>query len=203
LWIMDGQHRTLAASKRADIPELPCIIFLVIGRDEEAKGFLGANTVRGPVKSLAKFKAQLMAHDPAVCDVNGIVQRHGYVIGDRSPNNIACVSLLLVLRSRDRELLLEVLGLCVEVYAGKSITEQCLGGCFHLERQLRKHSKGSLFHTHNRKALVSSGPDGIKTAISKTMAYYAKGGEAVWAQAIVDLLNHRRSTRRLPHVISS
>lgn len=38
-WVIDGQHRVLAAHNRADIDKLPCIIFVTDDVKQEARGF--------------------------------------------------------------------------------------------------------------------------------------------------------------------
>ena len=42
LFVVDGQHRVLAARKRSDIAELPCLVFKTHEAKQEAKGFLAA-----------------------------------------------------------------------------------------------------------------------------------------------------------------
>ena len=61
LFVVDGQQRLFAASRRGDINKVPCIIFKSDGRDHEARAFLSLNVDRTPVSSFNKFSASVKA----------------------------------------------------------------------------------------------------------------------------------------------
>mgnify|MGYP002682237103 CR=1 FL=1 len=63
-FIVDGQHRKLAAELRGDIPELPCLVFETTGRREEALGFLPTYDVDDQQARLASNGNELR-HAPA------------------------------------------------------------------------------------------------------------------------------------------
>ena len=60
-WVLDGQHRVAAAMRRADITNLPCIVFDLDSVADEAKGFLSTNRLRGQMTSVDHFRAELVA----------------------------------------------------------------------------------------------------------------------------------------------
>ena len=50
-YVVDGQHRLMAALKRADIDQLPCLVFESSEMREEAVAFRDANKERRPINS--------------------------------------------------------------------------------------------------------------------------------------------------------
>ena len=60
-YIVDGQQRWLAALRREDIRDVPCIVFQSEGRDHEAKAFLSLNVRRINVRAVVKFLASVKA----------------------------------------------------------------------------------------------------------------------------------------------
>lgn len=76
--ILDGQHRWVAALKRGDIPNLPCLIVKTIGVAEQAALFLALNRDRVAVQPIQQFWSSLVAGDrqaqavKAACDGAGV-----------------------------------------------------------------------------------------------------------------------------------
>lgn len=67
LYVVDGQHRVLAAKKRTDIAELPCIVFPSKSIENEADAFVAINSQRKSMSILSRFKAMVVAgQEPAV-----------------------------------------------------------------------------------------------------------------------------------------
>jgi hypothetical protein len=77
LVIIDGQHRWLAASKRDDIPQLPCCVFRYDSREEEARMFILANRARKPINRLDDYFAALAAADEDAIEIQQIVTDAG------------------------------------------------------------------------------------------------------------------------------
>jgi hypothetical protein len=113
-WVMDGQHRVLAARNRSDIDELPCLVFEVESKTDEAAGFLVANTQRKPVTAIAKYKAMVMTKDTTAIAVDEVLNRLGIEVADTAVNlhQIKCVSKCLKVAAESKELLY----LCLRAY---------------------------------------------------------------------------------------
>jgi hypothetical protein len=62
-FVIDGQHRVLAANSRADIELLPCIVFKSVGVQKEAGGWIKVNTRRRQPCSIDQFKAMIVSGD--------------------------------------------------------------------------------------------------------------------------------------------
>ncbi len=60
-YVVDGQQRLLAARRRGDIREVPCVLFKSDGREHEARAFISLNVRRTNVPAVAKFNASVRA----------------------------------------------------------------------------------------------------------------------------------------------
>lgn len=78
--VIDGQHRTLAAKRRADIPQLPCCVFGYSGPEEEARMFIAANRARKPMNRLDDFHAALAAADEDALEIQRLVTEAGLTV---------------------------------------------------------------------------------------------------------------------------
>jgi hypothetical protein len=77
LTIIDGQHRWMAASKRDDIPQLPCCVFRYESTEEEARMFILANRARKPMNRLDDYFAALAAADEDALEIQQLVMDAG------------------------------------------------------------------------------------------------------------------------------
>lgn len=77
LTIIDGQHRWMAASRRHDIPQLPCCVFRYESTEEEARMFILANRARKPMNRLDDFFAALAAADEDALEIQQLVTEAG------------------------------------------------------------------------------------------------------------------------------
>src|SRR5512139_3011106 len=102
-FVMDGQHRKLAADQRSDIRELPCLVFETTSRREEALGFLAINQGRVGVGSLDRYRAQLLSGDTIATAVEAMLKSTGHRAGDKaSARTVSCVQCLYNLAQEDR-----------------------------------------------------------------------------------------------------
>lgn len=200
LWAIDGQYRKLAADKRSDIIDLPCLVFDVTSIEEEAAGFISANTVRGPVKASEKFKAACVKGDKICLEVKAMIEAQGYSIGAAKSFGIGCIGAVLGGYQIDKEVAIRAWKVCCDVHAGDRIDEKLWGGLFYLERflKIQKDSVNrSLTQPHNLSVLLESGRQGLLTRINQAAAFYAKGGPKIFACGIANALNHKRRSRRI------
>lgn len=77
LTIIDGQHRWMAASRRNDIPQLPCCVFRYESIEEEARMFILANRARKPMNRLDDYFAALAAADEDALEIQQLVMDAG------------------------------------------------------------------------------------------------------------------------------
>lgn len=110
LYAMDGFHRVLAAMRRSDIEQLPCIVFDVATVEQEAAGYLATNTDRNGLKSVEKFKAKLEAADPLALQVVDLLAPHALTYGGTTgdPRTVRCINELERQMAKDPDVLRDV-----------------------------------------------------------------------------------------------
>jgi hypothetical protein len=204
LWIVDGQHRWLAALKRADISELPCMVFRVAAEGEEAAGFLRSNTFRHAMSVFHKFRAQVAAHDAAAVAVSQMIAESGYEYtrkGGGKPRTVSCLSTLVAAYRRHPDATRVAWNLCLKVAQGAAVHHKIFNGLAFLEHYLSRRNLGSLLLKQNEDALVRAGPDKLLQKMEAAVVLKGKGGPRIYAQGLVEVLNHRRMSGRLPDIV--
>ena len=203
LWVMDGQHRKLAADKRSDIAELPCLVFDVDARTDEARGFLNLNTHRGPVKSLDRFNAMVMAGDAIAIAAKQMIEASGYKVA-RNQNRtddtftVRCIATVMRAIQRNPDAARVVWELCVELYGGEQVPDLVFDALFALESFLARNHAGTLRDPATRAALLRYTTASIVKSINESRAFLGSGARS-GAEGIVRLINKGRRTRKLPH----
>lgn len=207
LWVFDGQHRKLAADKRADVQVLPCMVYEMTDRLNEALAFLKINTFRTAMQSVDKMNAELIAQDPIAMAVRAMVEGSGYAITASDGSNsgqqwtVKCVSALKgAVRQNQRAANVAWL-ICVELFQGKIVTDDVFSGLFALECHLARKSAGSLTDEHNRTALARHTLKEVVGSINEAKAFMGGGAKAA-GEGIVRLLNKGRRSRRIPTMYS-
>jgi len=192
-FVVDGQHRKLAADKRDDISVLPCLVYKSKGVASEAQAFYDKNTSKSAVLSGDKFRALLVAGNKHAIAVNKLMESSDYSIGSRTRNKvISCGMLLIKDHERDPKITEELWHLCVNIVGEhpQGIHSNIWSGLFYLELQLRKQNK-SVFNPKIKKRLLASGRAGFIEAISNAKRYYMTGGPNIFAKGILQIINYR------------
>lgn len=76
LYIIDGQHRLIAAAAHG-ILQIPCIIHLDLTRADEAKMFAMQNSGKSKLTPYDLFKAHLQYGEPVDTTINNICKKYG------------------------------------------------------------------------------------------------------------------------------
>jgi len=190
-WVIDGGHRYRAALKRADVVELPCMVFDQMDQSKEARVFVGANTMKSVVKALDLHKAALQAKEPLAILVNEILKKHNYRAAKSSqksdPHLFAAVNTLRRLIKINRYLAERAFAACVLIADGKTFSGKLLHGLFYCANKLK--DKADILQGSYLERLVKIGAEGIEQSIRRECHIQGGGGEAVWAKAILDCIN--------------
>lgn len=80
LLVVDGQHRLNGASKRGDIPHLPCVITVHSGAEDEAATFVALNQCRQRLSQGDIFKASLATGDQRAHQAHALIERAGLTL---------------------------------------------------------------------------------------------------------------------------
>lgn len=189
-YVIDGQHR-VAAAERANITELPCLVFESLTHIDEAQGFLSANTARRVISIVDRYRAMLVVQDPVALKVKALLET-----ADRSPdlryrgNNegktIKCLEYLMAAITIDEEILDRIWPLLITLCEGRLITKRILQGTFYLERFL---TNTSITERHWKRRFLQVGYDSITKSIDETTAFEGKAGSAICAQGVLRALN--------------
>jgi hypothetical protein len=201
-WVFDGQHRALAARKREDIQDLPCLVFHMREQREEAKGFVEANTVRGPMRSYERFKGRLVAQEANALRVAAALDDIGYRVGTGQKNELACIDAVEGAFNRDPESAAVALQVCADLYDGERIPDKVYKGLFCLENHLKSKGGGSISRHDIYGKLKSITPTELLAEVRKSVAYHGKSGEKVYADGIAKFVNKKKTKNRIPSPIA-
>lgn len=80
LYVIDGQHRLMAAMGRGDITELPCIISKFDGIEDEARLFVALNSARRQVGEVEKFHARVASKDHYALAAKRVIEDSGLTV---------------------------------------------------------------------------------------------------------------------------
>ncbi len=80
-FVIDGQHRRIAAERRGDIPHLPCSIFTLESLQDEALLFVAANSTRKTMTPTDRFRGAVVGGDPQAVVIDRLVREAGLSIG--------------------------------------------------------------------------------------------------------------------------
>jgi hypothetical protein len=188
LWVIDGQHRLLAARKRSDIKELPCIVFDTVDVSQEAGGFLDANTNRKPVPVADRFGAMVAHGDETPVFVSETFDDIGLTVKRvaKNPGEIKCIGWALRCAAIDRDRFVKVLRMGKSILTESAMVERILAGLWHIETKAPGTLDDKRFHDRIKAIGVNKLLDGI----ARANAYYQSGGEKVWATGILNEMNH-------------
>jgi hypothetical protein len=193
-WVVDGQHRYSSAMRRGDITKLPCNVFQTKDSVEEAGGFLAANTLRKPISSLDKFRAQIVTNDRNALIVQSLIEGAGRTASEAaSSGTVRCLAVLMRQAAADEGALRRVWPLVVEICRGEALHQEVAESLFFIET--RCTGNVSIVLPPWRQRFERLGHSGIMRAAREAAAYYAKGGAKVWAKGVLREVNKRCHTK--------
>lgn len=196
LFVVDGQHRLLAAMKRSDCNELPCIVFDLEELSDEAKAFLEINTNRNAAPVVDKIKALTIAGDEDAALVLDLIEQSNRVPAKASsPTTVSCLHAMYMLAKQDRDLLTNIWPLVTHLCEGESIHNKLLLGLAYIEKRMGDGS--SLTTGKWRRRVIDVGREALLRAANEASAYYARGGAGIWAAGIEKAIN-KGLRNRLP-----
>jgi hypothetical protein len=194
-FVVDGQHRKLAADQRSDIGELPCLVFETTSRREEAVSFLAINHGRVGVGSLDRYRAQLLSGDKTAFAVEAMLASTGHRAGDKpSARTVSCVQCLYSLANEEQPRLARLWPLMAELHPDSPMTDMVIKGLWTVDKWLGERS---VTEPPYREKLLVIGGKGLSHEIRREMALIGQGGSRVFACAIAKYLNKQRMPAHL------
>jgi len=186
-WVIDGQHRVLAARRRADIDSMPCLVFETESVEQEAQGFLDANTGRKPVSSIDKFRASIASGDETAKYVDALFSELGITprATASKPLEIKSMAWALARARENREAFDVVVRMAADLCKETIVHEMLLDGLYYLHT----NSETNLGDKRMRDRLKKIGAGRLMEAAKRASAYFARGGAKVWADGMLSELN--------------
>ena len=191
-WVFDGGHRVRAAFRRDDVQYLPCMVHEIETVKEEAKAFVERNTLTTNVSSFDRFNASVVAEDPVAKSTMEMLTEFGLkpVKGGGSDSTyIHCVGALQKCVKINREDARKTLAFCLKIVGDDFIVGKVLLGMFTLHQHFKERFDviddfGHKLEKHSQREIEVK----IKQFIVECGG---KGGEVMFAKAILTLINHR------------
>lgn len=187
-WVLDGQHRLLAAQNRSDIKEMPCVVFSDMDLTDEARAFFNINKGRRPLTSVETFRALVLAEDRSAMVVNDLAQIAGRQIrGDSNAKTIRCVSLITKHVNENEPRLRKLWPLIIEVCQGRIFSERVVDSFMFIEARMPVGESLTDRRWHAR--IMDVGYDELAASMNKFASAYARGGARVWSLGVVEAIN--------------
>lgn len=189
-WVVDGQHRYLAACRRSDISELPCIVFRTESVKQEAQGFIDCNTLRKVVSTLGKHKAMIVAGDNTAIFVQSVFDELGVkpTSTRKTKGEVCCVKLCYNLAKESPIDFRNVLMIAnnIAIADDEGVDEKVLGGLWYLN----KNTENGLADARLRKRIHDKGHRALLKGAREAQAFFGVGTKKNWAVGILQVLNH-------------
>jgi len=135
LYVIDGQHRLVAAQRRSDITTLPCIVFVHESVEQEAMAFYRANCIRGNVTPYGKLRALLAASDPVAKDTVDLMEQCGYEPSQSdAAGGVRCVNAFVNAVKHHRGTMVRVWPLIARLHAGLAIRVKVFNALLYIAR---------------------------------------------------------------------
>lgn len=191
-YLIDGQHRKIAAKRRTDIDKLPCMVYRFIRIQDESRKFKELQTNRSGIIPTETFRSDLISEDPAALEVRELLKQTSHYIDNaytaksvRFPNALmkACI--------KNSEILNDIWPLFVTLHDGDFLNIWIFEGLFYLEENLRKQGK-SVFDKDIYRKLITFKRGKLIGSIHEARMFYNKGGARIYAEGILRLINYKK-----------
>jgi len=194
LFGIDGQQRLLAALKRPDITEVPCMVHVSKGVKGEAADYSGINNNRRNLQAYDKFKSELTQKIPLAVRINEMVQKNGYHIKYKTsePYSFMAIGTLWSLSKRDEATTAEVFRyLAAIAIDGERIHQRVFHGMYLFVRYQRRGGYDFLADKERMQDLKMLGLKNIPKAAKRVSQDESLDfeGPSAYAYAIFQELN--------------
>ena len=194
MFVIDGQHRVLAARK-ANIGEIPCVLFNSESRKQEAIGFLDVNTFRTPITGEQRFKTQIVTEDETTLFVKSTLERLGVTLekgkGANSPMSMSGFSWAVRNAKKDKYAFTIVMEIAAVMGIDTALKVRVLDAMIYFH----KFASLPIDDTKVKSKIINLGMDVISNQIRKTVAINGRGSQLIYCQALLFLVNKGLRTK--------
>lgn len=203
LYVVDGQHRALAAAKAGET-EILAQVFNGLTVDQEARLFRIKNAEIGPMKAIHTFRAALQEGLPEAVDINDVVESLGGVMSHKEGGGhtvVAVAALQAVYRARKnggRQGLHDVLSIIKDAFGSlerKYANGEMIRGLHFL---LTAHEADGIDRRRVVTVMKREGIEGLGAKAGLERQLQGGGGFRNWYRALLRAYNAgRRPDNRL------
>lgn len=192
LMVVDGQHRLMAAMRRSDVKELPCMVFQNIDTAKAASIFLKVNERRKALPITQKFKAYITAGDVIAKEILQDATSLGYKIPTSPSSRVGGV--LHPLKSiydaycENMDLAKKSLALCVALIGGEALREPIYVGLYMFGKNMTVYHTPVSFDQY-KKRLLKIGYITLQAEIDRYKAVSNFKGPSAYGIGILNAYN--------------
>ena len=192
-WVVDGATRKLAADKRSDITQLPCMVYdLDNSIPDEALSFVGINNSKTVVGSCDRFKALIVGGENSAVGLNNLFQSTGHKASVRGGvKSIACLMTIWKLYQKDTRILTDLWPLISAINEECRIRDNVARALFWTEVAARKQGM-TLTSPPFRPFLIKAGGDKIASEVKHEVAIVGRGGARIEANGLIKFMARKR-----------
>jgi hypothetical protein len=192
--VADGQHRVAAAMKRAEILDVPCLIFSSKGKAQEAMAFIEINTSSKVVSSMAKYKAGVVAQDPLYLSVKRVFEKSGLTVCDNAHQpgkNVRCVQTFVkIVRDMGEPVAIEIANAASCANPQGFVNERIVIALAYIHKQTGGIPSDMVADIKRVESAA------IMRAISTKISLVNFSGERVFASGLIDAINKGKRNKK-------
>lgn len=205
-FIIDGGHRWRGACRRDDVKELPCLVFDLKEISDAARIFYNYNNQRKTVTTFDNHKAALAGEgkffeSELAIKAEKLVTKYGYSFvkatsgknGSYDQFKTASIKSIYKMIDSDENLADKCFSILAKTAEGGDIQQREISGLFYLMIT----NRGVDFMTFPLENMVKAGMTEIRETISRFVLYKGKGGEKVYAEALLEIVNRGQSKNKV------
>jgi hypothetical protein len=186
--ILDGGGRLIAARMRADINNLPCLVFPVTNKEHEARVFAELNIIRTNISGIQKYKASLVYKNQTSIDIQKIFDAYGVKVGKaKSPMSCEAMNVCIVQCSLSKEDFSETISILSIICRDYPITQYLLKTIFYLLRNVEGLDIPER-HIKFRERIIKVGATQFQIS-ARNLATAQLKGDRYMAEAALSLIN--------------
>lgn len=185
----------MAAMRRSDVTELPCLVFEIEDIRDEAQGFLNLNTNRKSMTSVDRLRAAVVAGHEHAIQFDALCKRLGLTLtpNGQAKGQMKSADWGMRRMKEDPATTTIVMELASGISATDqvSVQERLLEGLWHIH----KNCEVDLIDARLRQRIKLRGAKSLIDAANNAAAYYSRGGGRVWASGMMNSINKGLRTR--------
>lgn len=204
-FVVDGQHRLMAARKRPDVKVMPCMVFETledardhISREEEADLFIGGNTGVATVSIRDKMGALLLNGDePAVAlvkDLDMLGYQFHKLVKNKRKTALDCIGTLYDAYKSDRECAREALRCAAMLTGGRRFKKMLYQALFGFAKNAKKQEP-PISAKKWQDRIVAIGEPEVVDSIHRYALAMNSHTEKAWTLGLIEKYNYKLANR--------